>query len=1064
MSVILFDMNSDSADSRQLIAKPQRLYMVEFLRVWFILCVFILHVLSRYSQESNNALTYLFGTAKHNMGMSVECFFVIGGFFLYKRLTSDISPFELIKKTWLRLAPGLIFAFLVCVTFSKVRFAHLPAILFLAQGTGVSHPDVHILNCGDWFVGCYFWTTCLIIGIFQLPKRWAFPVLGILMYAFLIMFFDNPKWIANLTIQPRVGIVTTGMIRGIYSMGAGVFVAFLAQHIYLPQRWPAKIFGTAFEIWLLAALYICFYRPHHSHLGYWEVIAVMSLLLLSISQSWGYLSQLLNKCSHIQYVSRYVFPALVGHIIAMKLIDTYHKFGFGLAGGIIFVIGMSVVIGVIEYHLIEKMLIPKLRSYFLRKDDEHEKRDACPEVNDKAKEKVVQHVDKGMFLNHLAGLRGLAIILVVLFHLNSKAWSHGYLGVDVFLVMTGYLIFRGRLSHKENNTLKDEGLYLLKRIRRIVPPMVIIILLTAVVGVALLWWKDAWLLFKVGYAASMGKANMLLQKEFADYFATDSAFMPLLHLWYLSVTLQVYFMYVILNQLVQRLPKWAIIAVLFLVGVASLGYCYSFSIHAWLVKLGLPVWEQSKDVSYYQTLPRVWEVLAGGVACMLPSLKKHRVWATLLSLMALAGILVPALCPTVADAIPSTLVVVACAVMVIKYLPESMVCGLLSNKILVWLGSISFSLYLVHMPIIVYGHLWVFGVANQWYEAGLIAVSIAVAWGYWWAVEKRRFPWWVVLLLWGVTVAFCKIGRMTNGFKASVPSVALKLPSYELQMCRDKELLAHWPSIIRCDKSVFLFTRKTAPAQLGRVTPLFALGDATKKATVLLMGDSHASHMYAGVDHLFRQENLSGVYVANHVYPFQSWTNDHNVQKIDALLKWLDEHPELTHVIIAQRWINKYEGMKHWSGQAEVSVQKYAGDLRAFLQRVKGMGRHIMLIGPMPEYQIDSLEHYGKVLKRRHMRYDDITPVCTMEQFFKIHNKILPVLRQMEEEGLCTLIKPWETMKPGEGFSAVRNNTLQMWDRHHMYCSQAIWMTDLLKPQILRALNMGVVVEEAQVK
>lgn len=341
--------------------KPNRLYMVEFLRIGLMLLIFFLHVMNQYPEDGKKALAFLFGSAKHHIGLCVECFFIIGGFFLYKRLMSDVSPFEQIKRTWLRLAPGLLFAFLLCVCLCKVRLVHLPTILTLAVGTGQAAPFTHVLKCGDWFVGVYFWVSCLLLGIFQLPKRMAFLALGALMYAAFSMYLNHPKWVQDLVISPLVGITNAGMIRGVYSMGLGVIMGFLAQHIALPQRWWAKLLGTAFEVWCLATVFIFIARPHHCHQSYWEVLATMALLLLSISQSWGYLSQLLNKCARIQYVSRYVFPALMGHMVMMRLLDTYHQFNLDFTKGLILVIGGSITLGVMEYHLVERYLLRKIR-------------------------------------------------------------------------------------------------------------------------------------------------------------------------------------------------------------------------------------------------------------------------------------------------------------------------------------------------------------------------------------------------------------------------------------------------------------------------------------------------------------------------------------------------------------------------------------------------------------------------------------------------------------------------------------------------------------------------------
>ena len=66
------------------------------------------------------------------------------------------------------------------------------------------------------------------------------------------------------------------------------------------------------------------------------------------------------------------------------------------------------------------------------------------------------------FLPHVAGLRAVAIVLVLLFHLDGAHWAHGYLGVDVFLAISGYMLFRSRLKIKESYSMRDSASFLYK--------------------------------------------------------------------------------------------------------------------------------------------------------------------------------------------------------------------------------------------------------------------------------------------------------------------------------------------------------------------------------------------------------------------------------------------------------------------------------------------------------------------------------------------------------------------------------------------------------------------------
>ena len=647
----------------------------------------------------------------------------------------------------------------------------------------------------------------------------------------------------------------------------------------------------------------------------------------------------------------------------------------------------------------------------------------------------------------------MAIIFVVLFHLNGQVWSHGYLGVDVFLVITGYLLFRARLARAGNDAPADMGKFALRRICRIVPAMTLVISLVVILGAFLLMSGDELLVCQVGSRACMGKANVLLAQSFEDYFAPDTSFMPLLHLWYLSVVLQVYLMWAIGNLALQRLPKRWITAILIIIAGASLAYNYSFPIHEWLREMQVPVWKQIKDVSYYSTLPRLWEILAGGLACVLPSFACKK-WPTILSGVSLLAIILssaPLNLPGGGIRLPNTLIVVVCTVFVIRYLPESSLQRVLSNKVLLWLGGISFSLYLVHMPIIIFGHMWVYNQPTLWYEIMLLALSVAAARAFWWGVEKRKQPWWLIIVLWVGAYMLCKGGRSTDGYKEyfSGLDVKMEIPTYQNHTSEHKDLLADMSAAI--NTYVGCCYKDGHPE--GQEPPLLAdMGNSDLPPTILLMGDSHADHFYAGMDHLFREKNISGVFLTSIVLPYHGiecymdpqyyW----NAEKEEALMKWLGAHPEISHIII---------GQLH-----EVRVKKYGQEsiehsMRDFLSQLKKQGKKVIVISETPVFTIGLLQHYAKIFTLRATSLDDheaFHSECTREEFMERCAAIHPVLAKMEQEGLCTVVDPLKTLAPGESFYSHKGKELLMRDNNHMYPNMSIEMAHKLWPQLEKAL------------
>lgn len=635
--------------------------------------------------------------------------------------------------------------------------------------------------------------------------------------------------------------------------------------------------------------------------------------------------------------------------------------------------------------------------------------------------------EKKTFLEHVGGLRGLAIVLVVLFHLNGQAWAQGYLGVDVFLVITGYLLFRTRLAEPGVIRMREGGIYLAKRFLRIVPAMGVLIIVAVGVGAILLQPEDEVLVSRVGYAALLARANVFLSHEMNNYFAADTAFNPLLHLWYLAVALQVYGIYAVANQALQRLPKWGVVGALALLGGASL------------------VWWACGKTSYYATLPRVWEVMAGGLVCVLPGARCK--WATVAAVAGLLAVLLPAL-----GALPAWVpLVVAGSVLALRYLPDSAVARALSNKPLLWLGKISFSVYLVHMPLIVFWRLWLFGEVSAWQQVFILAAAVLVGWGYWWAVEKRRFPWWAALLVWGVGLMLCRTARKTEGFVQYIPLSSVTCAPYEQwQECKDPALCDHWDPQLNPYLEMFPFLRCKVPPLR---TPLLTMGNPEGKASVLLVGDSHAMCSYAGLNEVLRHEGKAGVYMLTIVLPFTGMEMherrdlgdyNYNAKKEAALMRYLEERPQITHVIIAQRW--SIRGRKN-------SRNEYAGMLRQFLTKLRALGRHAILVGPYPEYEKNNPLHYQRVAVLKEMSLNQVAPTCPPEKYEQKNKRVLPILRQMEQEGLCSLLEPVKMLEPGEHFRASLDDRLFMHDTNHLSPEGSIWMMKRLLPQLKKALE-----------
>ncbi len=688
-------------------------------------------------------------------------------------------------------------------------------------------------------------------------------------------------------------------------------------------------------------------------------------------------------------------------------------------------------------------------------------------------------MEKKKRLSHIDGLRGLAIILVILFHMGEKTWAHGYLGVDIFLVISGYFLMINRLSVSSWG-FSETFSFVKKRIRRIIFPMLVAILLAISIGFFLLGNGQEDLACDVGWWACIFRANFFLTKRLGDYFAPDSSYMPLLPMWYLSVLFQVYLLFAVGNALLQRLPRLWLGIVLGLAAFVSFAFDFSFLAHNILEGLGLPVWMQESEVSYYSTLPRIWEVMAGGwLACMASPIGSSHRQAFIYSLTGCALSLLPALglLPGCPDEIDKLLCIIG-TLLVIRYAPLCSFNRFLSNRVLTWLGSISFSLYLVHMPVIVSLRLWALGAFGWFDELTAFVLSIALAWCFWFFIEIRKPAFWLILLLWGGTLLLCRQGRKSNGFSNWVKATlhiegsTSNRPYNEKQSCDDPTTTKLWNPSQSPDGD------NSSPSDKNGVPfSLLHIGDKSKTPFFVLMGDSHAEHLYAGLDQAMRKAKLSGVYFTPYTVPFYDIPlRQFNVNPgtIRATFEWLRANPHLTHVIIGQRWISRWDGYywgdkktRAWSLLSDASSlrnRKYTPDelqsrrrisqaLREYLSVLRDMGKKVILIAPTPEFGSALL--FNKVLQwRNDPALTKATMNCTREAYLAYNDQVFKVFRQLRDEGLCeAIIEPLSTLRQDEdGFPCVKDGRYLMRDGNHLSTYGSIIMVQKLLPSIRAAL------------
>ena len=198
----------------------------------------------------------------------------------------------------------------------------------------------------------------------------------------------------------------------------------------------------------------------------------------------------------------------------------------------------------------------------------------------------------------ITGLRALAVLPVLIFHAWPALLPGGFVGVDVFFVISGYLI-SGILFRQLQRTGRIEFTdFYAKRIRRIIPNLLCVLFFTIVVGWFFLTPSEYHDLGKQIYSSAFFYQNFRLLKDLGDYFATDASLQPLLHLWSLAIEEQFYIVFPLLCALIWRLRAnvRALGVTVCLVTVGSLAAC-------------LLVRDQA--FRFYFPLTRFWELGVG---------------------------------------------------------------------------------------------------------------------------------------------------------------------------------------------------------------------------------------------------------------------------------------------------------------------------------------------------------------------------------------------------------------------------------------------------------------------
>lgn len=322
------------------------------------------------------------------------------------------------------------------------------------------------------------------------------------------------------------------------------------------------------------------------------------------------------------------------------------------------------------------------------------------------------------------GLRAIAVLAVILGHAKFEFFAGGYVGVDVFFVISGFLI--SSIIYSEIGTGEFSILrFYERRARRIIPALVVVVV-PCIAAAQFSMLPDEYENFGQSVVATVAFSNNVLLTLTSGYWEQASDFKPLLHTWSLGVEEQFYFLYPICAYLALRLKKSVFPAFLLV------GTLISFSLSLYLT----PLYPNS---SFYLIHTRAWELLLGAVCAYyapthLGSNKKEVLAAGGLLAIVLAVLLYPENLPY-----PYFYAALPCigAALILLYAREgTFVARLLSARPLVLTGAISYSAYLWHQPLFAFARITNPREVSATTYVALVIATLVISYGSWRFVEQ----------------------------------------------------------------------------------------------------------------------------------------------------------------------------------------------------------------------------------------------------------------------------------------------------------------------------------------
>ena len=535
------------------------------------------------------------------------------------------------------------------------------------------------------------------------------------------------------------------------------------------------------------------------------------------------------------------------------------------------------------------------------------------------------------YRTEIDGLRAIAIIPVILYHADFKSFQGGYVGVDIFFVISGYLITQIIIKDLKTNSFSLFNFYA-RRCLKILPPLYTVIFISTILAYIILTPGQMKEFSQSLVAINLFLSNIFFYREFS-YFRPDILETPLIATWSLSIEEQFYilfplFMYFCGKFLNKNNLKIAII--LLILSSVSLVYAEYLSII-------------NPQLNFYSLQTRVWELLAGSLTALIYNKLSFK-YNNLFSILGLLLIFFSIFFFKKNFHHPGfiTLVPVIGTILIILFAQKNIVQKFLSSKIFVFTGLISYSLYLFHQPVFAFMRLLFFDLSELHYIICFLLIFL-ISYCSWKFIEqpfrlnknktiKRKNIFIIFILISLFFIGFGLAGHKLDGFK-NISESRKYLSQYE------ERFQVNYGINSICDESEL---------------PEESCSNS-KSPEILLWGDSLAMHLYDGLlaskpDIKIRQHTLSSCAPVLGM-PFNNnikQTSQKCLNLNSSTYLWLSQNESVDYVILSANFnsIIKNTSIKNYEKIFDENFIKT-------IKKIKELNKNILIVSPLPTVNFD---------------------------------------------------------------------------------------------------------------